>query len=235
MKKLCIFLFVVLFYSCERKKATVQQQAKVVTKDTVKTPIAFNEAALDTLVNNENFIVIGEKNAIVKIVDSAAVDSFPDFKTFYTDGKVAVLGKNVAYDYLDILKKYHPTTSFEDYKVTVFKGALADPDFSSNTDAKMFKTRIVEGCQDGINFAGHYTLVLWGCGTSCQSFVIVDRKTGKIYNGFTTTLGLSYQDNSAMLVKNVGAIATDTNLIATCAYCDVENIVWTGTAFKKVD
>ena len=33
----------------------------------------------------------------------------------------------------------------------------------------------------GPNFASHYTVVNWGCGTSCGVYVIVDNRTGKIY------------------------------------------------------
>lgn len=31
------------------------------------------------------------------------------------------------------------------------------------------------------NFAGHYTVVFWGCGTACAAFVIVDDRTGEVY------------------------------------------------------
>jgi hypothetical protein len=35
-----------------------------------------------------------------------------------------------------------------------------------------------------VEFAGHYTIPRWGCGTDCNGFVVVDSKTGKIYEGF---------------------------------------------------
>ena len=40
---------------------------------------------------------------------------------------------------------------------------------------------------DNINFAGHYMLVSYGCGTSCVAFNVVDVKTGKIYDGMMVT------------------------------------------------
>ena len=42
-----------------------------------------------------------------------------------------------------------------------------------------------------VEFAGHYTIPRWGCRTECNVFVIVDPKTGKIYDGFTIA-GLPY-------------------------------------------
>ena len=31
------------------------------------------------------------------------------------------------------------------------------------------------------NFAGHYRVVTWGCGTDCRGFAIVNRKTGGVF------------------------------------------------------
>lgn len=67
----------------------------------------------------------------------------------------------------------------------------------------MFITRIKEGCKDGINFAGHYTLIYWGCGTACQYGVIVDRKTGIIYDGYTSSLGPEFKKESSYILFNI--------------------------------
>ena len=45
----------------------------------------------------------------------------------------------------------------------------------------MFRTVIRNGASQGPNFAGHYTLVMWGCGSSCRQFAIVDALTGTVY------------------------------------------------------
>lgn len=37
------------------------------------------------------------------------------------------------------------------------------------------------GAKEGPNFAGHYTIVGWGCGSSCLEFAIVDASTGRVY------------------------------------------------------
>ncbi len=37
-----------------------------------------------------------------------------------------------------------------------------------------------EHSKEGPNFAGHYTVVFWGCGTACRELAIVDANTGKV-------------------------------------------------------
>lgn len=44
--------------------------------------------------------------------------------------------------------------------------------------AKRYRTVISTEGQKEPNFAGHYRLVTWGCGTDCRGFAIVDRRTG---------------------------------------------------------
>ena len=71
---------------------------------------------------------------------------------------------------------------FSDYPVTkIYRGKPA-PAQSSSSSAHRFRTVIREGEQQGPNFAGHYTVVIWGCGTSCAQFAIVDAMTGQTYD-----------------------------------------------------
>src|SRR5438105_1150903 len=46
---------------------------------------------------------------------------------------------------------------------------------------------------DGPNFAGHYTVVTWGCGTECQMHAILDGRTGQFISfGYGSSMGLRY-------------------------------------------
>lgn len=108
----------------------------------------------------------------------------------------------------------------------MYKGPLAPPDFSTNPDAKRFITIIKEGCKEGANFAGHYTIVTCGCGSPCQGGVAVDRKTGRIYDGFSSDIGLAFQKNSTLLVVNSGAIDSVSNTLEACVYCNVDYYKW---------
>jgi hypothetical protein len=47
--------------------------------------------------------------------------------------------------------------------------------------ARRFRTVIREGASRGPNFAGHYTVVPWGCGLDSFELVVVDAQTGKLY------------------------------------------------------
>jgi hypothetical protein len=101
---------------------------------------------------------------------------------------------------------------FEKYRVTREFGGKPAPPVVSEGEAHRFRTVLREGAKEGPNFAGHYTLVVWGCGSSCASFAIVDAITGKVYwppfSGFTwtdgngpfTEEGLHYRRHSTLLV-----------------------------------
>lgn len=71
---------------------------------------------------------------------------------------------------------------FEQYPAQAsFSGHLARPDVHSQPMARLFRTRIREGAQAGPNFAGHYTIVFWGCGAGCVSLAVVDANNGKVF------------------------------------------------------
>lgn len=75
-----------------------------------------------------------------------------------------------------------------------FNGVPASPKLIEPW-AKRYRTRIREGVtkdyganrgyeyvrSKGPNFAGHYFVVNWGCGTGCLMMVIVDAVTGQVY------------------------------------------------------
>lgn len=70
---------------------------------------------------------------------------------------------------------------FEDYPVReVYKGPVARVRLDSRM-ARMFRTRLREDSRGGPNFAGRYTVVIWGCGTGCAQMGVVDAKTGRVY------------------------------------------------------
>jgi hypothetical protein len=70
---------------------------------------------------------------------------------------------------------------FQDFSVMdVFKGRPAQPILTK--DNRAFRTRIRYGAAKGPNFAGHYTVVGWGCGAGCVANMLVDSATGRVYN-----------------------------------------------------
>ena len=71
---------------------------------------------------------------------------------------------------------------FESYPADVYAGKPAPLNLRSHPMARMFRTRIREQLQEeGINFAGHYTIAVMGCGTGCSTTAIVDARNGRAY------------------------------------------------------
>ena len=101
------------------------------------------------------------------------------------------------------------TPRFENYPATeIYKGPAKEIDFNSAPknsplNPTTFKTVLREGLAKGANFSGHYTVVSWGCGTSCQTNAILDAKTGKIITiDLPTTLGIDFKWNSSLLITD---------------------------------
>ncbi len=93
---------------------------------------------------------------------------------------------------------------FEDFPIPEqFKGTPAPVDFLSHPSAPKFKTRLTEGAKEGPNFAGHYTIVSWGCSTNCQSIAVVDAKTGTAYFApFVAAIGSEFRIDSNLFIVN---------------------------------
>ena len=61
-----------------------------------------------------------------------------------------------------------------------FYGDIATVNFMSNEQARVFKTAIEKSVAKGSNFAGHYNITTWGCGTDCFGYAVVDVQNGEI-------------------------------------------------------
>lgn len=74
-----------------------------------------------------------------------------------------------------------PAPRFEDYPAReLYKGRPAPVRLDSRR-ARMFRTALREGARTGPNFAGRYTVVVWGCGTGCAQMGVVDGRTGRVH------------------------------------------------------
>lgn len=114
--------------------------------------------------------------------------------------------------------KFEPYIGFDDFKVkTIDHKKYADLDLKSNEMANNYRTRLREGFKaDTANFAGHYTFVYFGCGSPCQGSLVIDRKTGKVYDSPSASLGYDFRVDSRMLIVN----PPDTSgFYDDCFYC----------------
>lgn len=72
---------------------------------------------------------------------------------------------------------------FRDYPVaSIYHGPVAKPDFKADPAARTFRTRIRDAARNGrVNFAGHFILTTWGCGTTCIHGAVIDAISGAAY------------------------------------------------------
>jgi hypothetical protein len=93
---------------------------------------------------------------------------------------------------------------FSDFPAgAVFHGTPAAVDLSSARGARSFRTVLRSGAAKGPNFAGHYAVVTWGCGTACERFALVDVRTGKVWmSPMELARGAAYHIDSTLFIAN---------------------------------
>jgi len=82
---------------------------------------------------------------------------------------------------LPVLAQKTKLPTFSQYPAKVEMRKAQSIDFKRNPDARSFKTRLSEALKGGVNFAGHYAVAGWGCGTGCISGAIIDTRTGNVF------------------------------------------------------
>ena len=170
----------------------------------------------DSIYKIGEFLFEAKKNAKFEFINKGEK---PKLKTkgdtLYSDKQTVLLGNMQEIVSSGIYKKFKFKSKWANYKVDkIYKGKLMAPNFSTDPDAKHFITRIKDGCKEtGVNFAGHYTIIEWGCGALCQEMAIVDRITGQIIYSqipFDTVdghSGTTYKIDNRMLIINTEALS----------------------------
>lgn len=79
----------------------------------------------------------------------------------------------------------HPAKTQETFQT-------ASLDLKSNPVASTYRTVLREQMAAGPNYAGHYRMAFWGCGTTCAMFAVLDLKTGRVITAreFTSVSGI---------------------------------------------
>ena len=160
--------------------------------------------------------------------------------TLYEDEKYLILGDMNKTSIFGVYKKYKLKHKFSELSAVVYKGKLAPPDFKTDPKAKLFKTQIRDQCKEkGVNFAGHYTIAEWGCGTECQIIAIIDRLNGKIYySSIQKSIELSYgiecRPDSRMMILNSGLLEQHKGYVACSRTMNVEAVEWLNTKPRRL-
>ena len=108
----------------------------------------------------------------------------------------------------------------------------------SHPKARTFRTALRDGAKNGPNFAGHFTIVTWGCGIACQDVSIVDAKSGRVFfpqqlqptsNDAVTdeTPPLQYRLDSKLLIVAGSPLDRDDNI-------GIHYYLWTGQNLKEL-
>ena len=68
--------------------------------------------------------------------------------------------------------------TFADYRVGIVSAreSTGTPKLTT-PEQRRFRTAIRQAAAKGPNFAGHFTIAAWGCGTGCIQFVVVDNQS----------------------------------------------------------
>ena len=107
------------------------------------------------------------------------------------------------HDISEELAIFNPKIKFGDFSVPVYTGEKAEVNINSSKTAHQYRTVIQHAYKTSeINFAGHYTLVSWGCGSPCMWGAIIDVKTGCVYDIPQSGEGYDCRQNSRMLLVN---------------------------------
>lgn len=193
-----------------------------------------DDEPIDTIINSDKYLVIANRNSQINIIKISDSLKYRDFKIVDFKDDMLVVAKNLKEETFEIYEKYNPKSTFTDYKVKVFHGKLVEPDFNNYPWAKRYITTITNECKNGINFAGKYTLVIWGCGSPCQAGAIVDRTNGKIYDGYFSAYDSEFKKDSKLIITNSALIDKKTKLINLHNLVEVSTEIWNGSAFIKL-
>ena len=69
---------------------------------------------------------------------------------------------------------------FADFPVKPEPVARPSPPKLTSPMARHFRTELKVQAKLGPDFAGRYRVAVWGCGTGCESFAVIDLKTGAV-------------------------------------------------------
>lgn len=135
--------------------------------------------------------------------------------------------------------------TFAQYAVKVETIKNVKVNLKSHKNANMFRTNLRNAAKDGVNFAGHFILTTWGCGTGCSQTAIIDARSGKVF--FPKELegaGFGFCDLSDDAEPIVSR--ADSRLLVLSGFkggdletentpCGIYYLEWTGAKFKQVN
>jgi hypothetical protein len=103
---------------------------------------------------------------------------------------------------------------------------------------RMFRSAIREAAAKGPNFAGHYTIAEWGCGSGCMSVAVADAVTGRVFAAPFRILSMPLADEGGHEYQGAVYQLDSRLLIADgCpeeANCGTYYYEWSDNKFKRL-
>jgi hypothetical protein len=129
---------------------------------------------LDTIDKNESYVVLGDSN------------------------------ERLSAENVRVMLKFKPYITFNDVPARLESlTARAAIRYSSHKWARQYRTVITESYKEkGLNFGGHYCFAYWGCGSNCQISVLIDSRTGIVYEGPDSGNGYIFRKDSRLLIAD---------------------------------
>ena len=105
---------------------------------------------------------------------------------------------------VDRIEKIGSIPFFKKYPVVEKIGNYsANLDLTSHPQAKNFKSVLSNAYSKGPNFAGHYTIATWGCGSPCQLVAVMNHEDGKVFFlPHSTQVGSDFKLDSNLFITN---------------------------------
>lgn len=111
-------------------------------------------------------------------------------------------------------------------------GTPATPDFTGDSIPPRLRELIDDAAKGGPNFAGVFSIVTWGCGSQCQSHIVLDRRTGRMISD--TLLDFSCHEPEFRLNSTLVIMAPDTATFGPCSDGPTRYFRWSGDHFESV-
>lgn len=178
-----------------------------------------------------------ERYGVDRRISRHMLTTLPDDMYFFSDYEKAEYRINRTEDELFAAEPVVQTRAKIDYATyppAAYFGqdeTIRFPDFSGRDEwARNFRTRIRDGLAAGPNFAGHFSMIEIGCGTSCRFAFVADVKNGEV---FSFPYGGEEQYEMELLFN------TDSRLVKVTWMrdldtCTQQDLVFTGRDFEVV-
>ena len=137
--------------------------------------------------------------------------------------------------FLDTLLRFRSKLSEKKFFVSEkFTGKPSRLNFSYCDHGRLYQTATKNAVEEsGANFAGHYTLASWGCGSPCHMSAVVDLKTGKVYTGPTSCYG--YYFNVTSNVLQINPPDYDCEWYSSARTCGApQEYIWRNNKFRLI-